>query len=58
MGEAEISFHSLTVAVDRGAWTESHPGQFTFLKVAQFPLNTKLGVPRGQAGYYREEKNI
>jgi len=46
------------LVVDGNVWSESHPGHFTPLKVPQYPLNTNLGGPQSQAGYYREEKNI
>jgi hypothetical protein len=47
----------LTLVVDRGAWSDSHSGHNTPLKVPQYPLNIKMGGPQNQAGYYREQKS-
>jgi hypothetical protein len=57
MGEAEIKFHSfLTLVVDRSAWSESHPGHFSPLKVPQYQLNTKLGEPQHQTDIIEKKK--
>jgi hypothetical protein len=52
-------FHSfLTLFVEKSAKSESHPGYFSPLKIPQYPLNTKMGGPQCQAGYYREKKYL
>ena len=47
-----------TLVADGGAWSGSHPKQFTPLQLTQIPIKNELVGPQSQAGYYREEKNI
>jgi len=44
--------------LDGSKWLTSCPGRFAPVKEPQHPLNTRLGGPQSQSGYFGDSKNL
>jgi hypothetical protein len=58
MGGVEVLFHLLVIsALNRGEWSDSHPGTFTPRESAPwYSLNWSLGGPQSLYGLFVERK--
>lgn len=57
MGGVEVLFHLFVIsALNRGEWSDSHPGTFTPSESAPwYSLNWSLGGPQSQYGLFGEK---